>query len=134
LFSSSCSACCVSEGCLEARGDDGVPRICSAKLPRCERGSGLPAILSAGGGGERPRDAVELLRDWIGVGMWPSFLFASCSAMVEGAMRGGGGQVCFAGREWWGDVCDHGVRSCARRWTIRACYVQCSATTDRLKR
>jgi hypothetical protein len=90
LFSSSCSACCVSEGCLEARGDDGVPRICSAKLPRCERGSGLPAILSAGGGGERPRDAVELLRDWIGVGMWPSFLVASCSAMVEGAMQQGG--------------------------------------------
>jgi hypothetical protein len=33
---------------------------------------------------------VELLRDWIGVGMWPSFLFASCSAMVEGAMQQGG--------------------------------------------
>jgi hypothetical protein len=52
----------VREGCREARGDDGVPRICSAKLPRWDRASGLEAILSAGGG-ERPSDAVELLRD-----------------------------------------------------------------------
>lgn len=70
-------------GWRDARGDPGVPRICSAKLPRCERGSGLEAILRAAGGGERPKEAVELLRDCSGEGMWPSFLGVSpCSAMA----------------------------------------------------
>jgi hypothetical protein len=72
----------VREGCRDARGDDGVPLICSAKLPRCERGSGLDAIFG-GGGGERPNEAVELARECSGEGTRPSFLVASAgSAMV----------------------------------------------------
>jgi len=84
LFSSSCSACCVSDGCRDARGEVGVPRICSAKLPRCERTSGLEAILSAGGGCERPSDAVELFRDCGAL----SFAFASAWSMVVDGCHG----------------------------------------------
>jgi hypothetical protein len=93
LFSSSCMACCVRDGCRDARGEVGVPRICSAKLPRCARGSGLELILRAGGAWERPIDAVELLIDWLGDGdTSPSFAFARSSAMAEdaiGAVWGG---------------------------------------------
>ena len=72
----------MREGWRDARGDDGVPRICSAKLPRCERGSGLDAIFRAGGG-ERPREAVELASECSGEGTRPSFLCASAwSAMM----------------------------------------------------
>lgn len=56
----------MSDGCLEARGDAGVPRMCSAKLERwdaCE--PGLELILRAGGG-ERPSEDSELLSDCIG--------------------------------------------------------------------
>ena len=93
LLSSSWSACCVREGCLDARGEPGVPRICSAKLPRWERGSGLEAIFSAGGGGERPMEAVELLRDCSGEGMWPSFLVASALSAIVGGRCGVFGKV-----------------------------------------
>lgn len=90
LFSRSCIACCVSDGCREVRGDVGAPRICSAKLPRWERGSALEPILSAGGG-DRAIDAVELLKDCSGEGegvVCPSFfVFAlSLSAMMEGTL------------------------------------------------
>lgn len=87
LFSSSCRACCVRLGWREARGDPGVPRICSAKLPRWARGSGLDAILRAAGGGERPMEAVELLRDCSGDGMWPSFLRVSAFSAMAGAIQ-----------------------------------------------
>jgi hypothetical protein len=83
-------ACCVSDGCREARGEVGAPRICSAKLPRCERGSVLEPIVSAGGG-DRAMDVFGLLRDCSGEGeeaVCP-FLFAfafSWSAMVVGTL------------------------------------------------
>jgi hypothetical protein len=87
----------LRDGALEARGEAGAPRICSAKLPRWfERGSGLEDILRAGGGGDRPNDDVESLRDWSGGGTWPPFLFVSAlSAMVEGTTQQGAG--CRAG-------------------------------------
>jgi hypothetical protein len=50
----------VSEGCRDARGEVGVPRMCSAKLERC--GLGLEPILSAGGI-VRPMEDAELLRE-----------------------------------------------------------------------
>jgi hypothetical protein len=52
--------------------------------------------MSAGGGGERPMEAVELLRDCSGEGMWPSLLFVLLwSAMIEGCtkVRGDGGDA-----------------------------------------
>lgn len=94
----------MREGCRDARGEAGVPRICSAKLPRWPRGSGLEAIFSAGGG-ERPIDAVELLRDCIGDGVaLPSFLFlvSVFSLIVESnrdAGAGWGGKECVAARQ-----------------------------------
>lgn len=117
LLSSSCSACCVREGCLDARGDAGVPRICSAKLPRWERGSGLEAIFSAGGGGERPTEAVELLSDCSGEGMWPSFLLASAWSAIVDWTAGAG---CWGRRECWSwcvwvSVEYQGVSVCAQR-------------------
>lgn len=52
----------MREGCRDARGEVGVPRMCSTKLERCEEcGLGLP-ILSAGGG-VRPIEDTELLRE-----------------------------------------------------------------------
>jgi hypothetical protein len=65
---------------------------------------------------------VELLRDWIGVGMWPSFLFASGSAMVEGAMQQGG--VLHSVGELWGDLCDNDVQAMhGNGETVAACYL-----------
>lgn len=63
LLRSSCRACCVREGWRDARGDVGAPRICSAKLERCDEcGLGAEPILRAGGA-LRPMDEVELLRE-----------------------------------------------------------------------
>lgn len=89
----------MKEGWRDARGEAGAPRICSAKLPRCDRWSGLDMdmdmdILSDPGGGERPSEAVELLRDCSGEGVGCSFLLASASAMVEGASMWAGARGC----------------------------------------
>lgn len=92
LLMRSWKACCESEGCREARGEPGPPRICSAKLPRCVWGLGLVAMRPAGG--ERPREAVELLRDCRGEGTWPSFFLLGVSKesaiATEGAMLSAG--------------------------------------------
>lgn len=64
--------------------------MCSAKLERWAAcGFGLELIFSAGGGGERPMEDVELLSDCsgegvIGVSFFP-FADSAWSAMVEGA-------------------------------------------------
>ncbi len=86
----------MSDG-FRTRGEEGVPRMASTKLDRCEAcGLGMELILSAGGGGERPKDDVELLRDCdgevlIGSGA-PFFTFAGTvlSAIIEdvGGVRG----------------------------------------------
>lgn len=75
----------MSEGCLEARGEVGAPRMCSAKLERCdESGLGLEPILSAGGG-ERPNEDTELLSDCIGETPAEE-LFFSCAISTLSAM------------------------------------------------
>ena len=84
LLIRSWKACCEREGCREARGEPGPPRICSAKLPRWPCGDGLP--IARPGGGERPSEAVELLRDCSGEGTWPSLFLLGVSkdsAIVE---------------------------------------------------
>lgn len=53
----------MREGWRDARGDVGAPRICSAKLERCDEwGLGAEPILRAGGA-LRPMDEVELLSE-----------------------------------------------------------------------
>lgn len=87
LLIRSWKACCESDGCREARGEPGPPRMCSAKLERCACGFGLDPM-AIFGGGERPRDAVELLSDCRGEGTWPSFLLGVSkeSAIAERVM------------------------------------------------
>lgn len=86
------NACWDSEGCREARGDPGPPRICSAKLPRCECGLGLDPMARPGGG-ERPSEAVELLRLCRGDGMWPSRFLLGVSRDSAIARREGCGRA-----------------------------------------
>lgn len=77
----------MKDGCRDARGEPGVLRICSAKLPRWARWSGLLAAIFIDPGGERPNEAVDVLRDCSGDGTWCSFLLPSaCSAIVEDAL------------------------------------------------
>lgn len=78
LLIRSWKACCEREGCREARGEPGPPRICSAKLPRWVCGLGLDAMARPGGG-ERPSEAVELLSDCSGEGTWPSLFLLGVS-------------------------------------------------------
>lgn len=76
----------MSEGCRDARGDVGVPRMCSAKLERCEEaGLGLEPSLSAVGG-VRPIEDTELLSDVSFMSIASSLLW---SAMATTAMFGG---------------------------------------------
>jgi hypothetical protein len=76
----------VREGCRDARGDVGVPRMCSAKLERCdEAGLGLEPNLSAVGG-VRPIEDTELLSEVSFTSMASSLLW---SAMATTAMLGG---------------------------------------------
>lgn len=88
----------MREGCREVRGDVGVPRMASAKLDRWDDGGPeLEPILRAGGG-ERPGDKAELLRDCSGeVVMGVGAPFFSCVdaawsaiAVEEGTRRGAG--------------------------------------------
>ena len=80
LFIRSWKACCDKDGCRDARGEPGPPRICSAKLPRCECGLGLGLDpIARPGGGERPSEAAELLRDCSGEGTRPSLLLLGVS-------------------------------------------------------
>ena len=121
LLIRSWKACCESEGCREARGEPGPPRICSAKLPRCVWGLGLVAMRPAGG--ERLSEAVELLRDCRGEGTWPSFFLLGVSAIAtEGAMLS-------AGCDGWNARCLQGVglvRCCLRQssWTAGVCQAR----------
>lgn len=70
----------------------GVPRMCSAKLERCDDVGFGELILSAGGGGERPMDETELASDCNGEGVVDASFFPladpAWSAMVQGSKRG----------------------------------------------
>lgn len=73
----------MKEGCRVARGDVGVPRMCSAKLERCdEAGLGLEPSLSAVGG-VRPIEDTELLRE---ASLTSTASVLSWSAMTRTAM------------------------------------------------
>ena len=91
----------MREGCRDARGEVGVPRMCSAKLERCEEaGLGLEPSLSAVGG-VRPMEDTELFREG-------SFTSIACSllgsAMATTAM-------------FWGMRGSAEVFTGVRRWT-----------------
>lgn len=79
LFSRSCNACCERDGWREARGEVVVPRMCSAKLERWAEGrcGRIGELILSTGGGERPMEDTELLRDCsgdgaVGVSLLPS--------------------------------------------------------------
>jgi hypothetical protein len=99
LFSKSCSACCVSDGCRDARGEVGAPRICSAKLERC--GLGVEPILSAGGI-VRPMEDVELPRD--------SFLSSTADSPWSAIAKAGS---CREMRGLWKAGCCEGAWVCS---------------------
>jgi hypothetical protein len=96
----------VSEGCRDARGDVGVPRMCSAKLERCdEAGLGLEPSLSAVGG-VRPIEDTELFKE---VSLMSTASVLSWSAMATmGVFWGMRGSTQGVYRDAW-----VGMRLCA---------------------
>lgn len=82
----------MSEGWRDARGDVGVPRMCSTKLERCdESGLGLEAILRAGGGGVRPTEDMELLREALlvsGPSVWSAIAATPAYSRMRGSAKG----------------------------------------------